>query len=214
MRWWISPILAAALAGTAVAEDCSPRSIGTDPNTWNHGESGFLGHCIGQTFLARDTIVTRITVWHPPTYVSITGAKVFITKVDTTRIPPYPRTNQIIWISPLTFAGDSDPPGLIIECPFVCDPPVHLPGPGMYAFFIQKQNCDTGEWTVIGHEGDGSAYPDGIAWQTERILVPPCVLRPAEVWAEKLDLSFRVDFCDISTPTRRQTWGGLKTIYR
>src|SRR5205809_4753058 len=48
----------------SAAADCSPVTVGTDTTSWNgHSRATALGAAEGQTFLARDTLISRLTVW-------------------------------------------------------------------------------------------------------------------------------------------------------
>ena len=82
--------------GHAAAVDtvCAPVHVGLDPGTWNTAAQVFLGEALGQTFLAMDTVITRLTVWRYPNDRSGIGAHLYITGVDTMWPPPaaeYPR---------------------------------------------------------------------------------------------------------------------------
>jgi hypothetical protein len=128
--------------------------------------------------------------------------------VDTNRDPPRPNTNQILLNGPTVFVRDSDPPGQLIEMPFVLDPPFALPGPGLYAFFIQRENCDGGQTLVIANDTD--PYPYGNHWVTPRALLTACTLRPVDAGGDSEDLIFRIEFCRSVTAVPPRSWGRLK----
>src|SRR5206468_3633513 len=94
---------------------CVRDTAGVDTTGWNSGRGTFLGRALGQTFLAVDTIITRITVWRPPNQINSVGTHLFVTTVDTTQVPPYPVTQGIIQDGPTVFVRDSDPPGHLIR---------------------------------------------------------------------------------------------------
>jgi hypothetical protein len=199
-----------AVAPTA----CVPESIGLDPAIWNTARGTFLGHALGQTFLATDTLITRLTVWRPPGDRSVLGVHLFITAVDTTRTPPRPIASQILLDGPTLHVYDSDPPGQLVELSFVIDPPLALPRPGLYAFFLQTEACNGGEFLIIAN--DQNPYPHGIYWITGRVTVLPCFLRSVAGGEDNADLLFNIEFCrpDQTTPVRPSTWGQVKVRYR
>ena len=192
---------------------CTPVHVRLDPRTWNSAAADFLGEAQGQTFLAMDTVITRLTVWRYPNDRSVIGAHLYITGVDTMWTPPRPNTHVILLDGPTIHVYDSDPPGQLIEMPFVIDPPLHLPRPGLYAFFLQGENCNQGQsWVIVAN--DRNPYPYGLYWWTGRVNYP-CYLRGVDGGVDNLDLLFDIEFCrpDTTTPTRKSTWGQLKMRY-
>jgi hypothetical protein len=186
---------------------------GNDTSGWNTVRRTFFGKALGQTFSASDTLVRRITVWRPPNHFDPWPAHLFVTTVDTANYtPPRPITQGILQDGPTVLVPDSDPPGLPIRMDFVLDPPLALPYPGTYAFFIQREGCDAGETAIIAKEP--GTYPHGTFWLTGRTTFLPCYLASAEFW-EDLDLCFEMEVCrNASTPVRGESWGQLKVIYR
>src|SRR5437762_2345037 len=66
----------------SAAADCSPVTVGIDTSLWNgHSRATALGAAEGQTFLARDTLISRLTVWRTPLNVNGWGCHLFITTV-------------------------------------------------------------------------------------------------------------------------------------
>ena len=201
--------------GQAEAVDtmCTSVHVRLDPRTWNAARADFLGKALGQTFLARDTLISRLTVWRPPNYPSPIGAHLYITEVDTTRTPPRPNTGAILLDGPTLRVYDSDPPGQLIEMSFVIDPPLRLPRPGLYAFFLQAEDCNQGQsWWILAN--DQNPYPYGIFWMTGRVSYP-CHLRAVDSGEDNVDLLFDIEYCrpDANTPVRRGSWGQLKVRY-
>jgi hypothetical protein len=194
------------------AVGCTPDTVGLDPSTWNTSRGTFLGMAVGQTVLALETLITRITVWRPPNTIDVVGAHLFVTTVDTTQTPPRPVTQGILQDGPTITVRDSDPPGELIRMDFLIEPPLALPSPGIYAFFLQRDGCDAGE-TIITAD-DTNPYPGGIYWITGRVI-STCALRSVAGGAESTDLIFEIEFCRTDvTPTRARTWGELKLMYR
>ena len=98
-----------------------------------------------------------------------------------------------------------------VKLQYAFDPPLALPRPGKYAFFIQPE-CAFLYFDLLRVDTDD--YPGGRALIMGRSL--SCSLGPAG-YSEfpEDDLVFDIEFCRTSTtPTRRQSWGGLKVIYR
>jgi hypothetical protein len=152
-------------------------------------------------------------VWRPPGNASVIGAHLFITAVDTTLNPPQPTTQTILLNGPTARVFDSTPPGQLIEMPFVIDPPLALPRPGYYAWFLQAEDCNGGEAWIIA-ASDTNPYSQGITWLTGRATVV-CYLASVEGGQDNLDLIFRIEFCSSTmTPVRQGTWGQLKVIYK
>lgn len=206
--WAVGPVV------SATAADCTPVRVGLDPAIWNTFVGPINGRALGQTFFAPETLLSRLTVWRPPNFPSVVGAHLFITGVDTTRTPPRPVTSEILLDGPTLTVYDSDPPGQLIAMRFVIDPPLALPRPGLYAFFLQPEDCNTGEvWNIIAN--NLNPYPYGIYWITGRTAFLPCFLRAVDGGSDNTDLLFDIEFCQAATtPVRSRTWGRLKTIYR
>lgn len=201
------------LAAHAAAGDCTPVIAGNDTVGWNSVSRTYLGKALGQTFYAADTLISRITLWRPPNHFDPWFIRLFVTTVDTVNyIPPRPITQGILQNGPAIIVPDSDPPGLPIRMDFVLDPPLALPHPGTYAFFIQREGCDAGETAIMAKEP--GTYPYGTFWVTGRTAFLPCYLASVDAWAD-LDLCFEMEFCrNISTPVLEESWGRLKVIYR
>src|SRR5437870_5210767 len=115
-------------AGTA----CIADTVGLEPSIWNTSRGTFLGKALGQTFLALDTVIARITVWRPPNNINAVGTHLFVTTVDPAQQPPRPVTQGILQDGPTVFIRDSDPPGQLIRMDFIIEPPLALPRPGLY----------------------------------------------------------------------------------
>lgn len=203
-----------ALAACGAGADCVPIAAGQDTSHWNRSAGTFLGKALGQTFYAPDTLITRITAWRHPNNIGYEiGVRLFVTTVDTVNYdPPKPITTGILQDGPIVNVRDSDPPGLPIRMDFVLYPPLALPHPGTYAFFLQREGCDAGETRLIMKEPGDYAY--GTFWITGRTSFLPCFLRSVDSWLN-LDLCFEVEFCrDTTTPVRGVSWGRVKVIYR
>ena len=200
LLWGAAGMLLGARAPACASEICPTVVDGLDPAIWNSSASPFFGRALGQTFLARDTLITRLTLWRPAPNLSVVGAHLFITTVDTTRTPPRPLTQDILLDGPTLRVYASSPPGQLIEMPFVIDPPLALPRPGLYAFFLQAEDCNPGSvWSFITNNLD--PYPDGMAWITNRaVFLDTCFLARSDGYIANEDYVFQLEYQRPETP--------------
>jgi hypothetical protein len=190
---------------------CSPVHLRLEPSIWNTSREADLGRAVGQTFLAQDTLISRITVWLPPNFPNSIGAHLYVTGVDTTN--GQPDTGDILLDGPTVYANNGVPPGEFIDMVFDLDPPLSLPRPSTYCFFIRTEHCSPGSWFIIAN--NANPYPNGLYWLTGRITTLSCGLRNVIGGENNTDLLFDITFCSTgTTPTRPTTWGRVKVIYR
>jgi len=207
---WEQAIPLAAVGAVAESE-CAPFHVRLDPSMANTSRPADLGRAIAQTFLAEDTLIARITVWLPPNFPTAFGAHLYVTGVDETN--GRPDVGQILLDGPTVHVGNSDPPGQFIEMPFVLDPPLTLPRPGIYAFFLRTEFCSPASWYIVA--SNTNPYPYGLFWQTSRVDNPPCHLGNIIGGENNTDLLFDIEFCTTRvTPIHSGSWGSLKVIYR
>jgi len=192
---------------------CIPMVVANDTSKATAAGGPISGEAIGQVFFAPETLITEIDVWRPAGNQSVIGARILVTGVDTTRVPPFPEVGMKFQDGPTVTVYDSDPPGQLIRMPFVFDPPVVLPRPGTYAMFFQAENCyDAEPWRLLFSWNND--YPYGILWVTGHSQLS-CRLPPPAGGGDNDDLIFEIHFCDDrSTPTRHESWGRLKVLYR
>lgn len=193
-----------------LAAYCTPIVVAVDTVGWDGSAGTFLGRAVGQSFYAPARMLRKLTLWRPA-YRAPGGGHLFITEVDSSLTPPRPNTRAILHDGLTLNVPDSDPPGQLVEMPFVFDPPLQLPRPGMYAWFVQTEFCDPGEIRFVGHSDN--PYPYGNTWLTGRAL-SSCFLAPVADGVETADYAFRLEFCDSVTPVRSRSWGQLKMHYR
>lgn len=214
-------VLLAALAGLAISGASEPRSgvagtcpsdtIGTDLASANLIMSAFFGRAWNQAFVAEDTLVSAITVWRaalPET--SFQGMHLFITGVD-----PLHQDRPVV--DPVLFDG----PVLIVPSTdhvnpervrFELDPPFPLPHKGKFSFAVKDNYRD---YHVSLLADTTNPYPEGELWKS--FANNDCSgLGGADMAMPILwDLIFEVEFCRPElVPTRQQTWGEVKSIYR
>jgi hypothetical protein len=224
MRWrchqrfaclYLIALWCSVAASGGVAEGaCVTDSIGVDPAISNVSESLVLGSAAGQTFYAPDTLISAVTVWRPP-YQTVYALRLFLTTTvaynDTLHLPV---TNPMLYYGPGIVVYDSDPPGHQVPVKWTFDPPFVLPSRGWYAFFVQVSGCPQQDYYLALH-WQSDAYRLGGAYRTIRSTITCVNVPPASTLGDDVDLCFSVEFCrDATTPTRRQTWGGLKMLYR
>jgi hypothetical protein len=206
-------VLLASIIGESSLAACLPDTSSVPLSLANAEAGTFLGNAVGQTFRAVDTVITRITVWRPANDIDAIGTHLFVTTVDTAQTPPRPITQGILQDGPSVFIrDDSAHPGEPIRMDFVLDPPLALPRPGIYAFFLRRDNCDLGETRIVA--STSNPYPYGFYWGTGTVATLSCYLRSVTGGSEHIDLNFEMEFCrETTTPTHRTTWGQLKIRY-
>lgn len=190
----------------AAADTCQPDTIGPDLSLATTYGGVYLGQTLGQTFLARDTLLTSLTVWRSANQNGFAnGIKVYFARVDSTGRPD---VHTLLFDGLTVHAnGDGINPTPYV---FVFDPPVVLPGVGTYEFGLRSDPCDS--WWDI-RAAEPSVYADGSAWDHSRSLITNC---PPRIFPGRLagDVIFKMTFCSHTTPTKSTTWGQLKAIYR
>jgi len=161
---------------------------------------------VGQTFLARDTLISSVTIWRiPQDPINFFEIHLYIIGTDAKRQPVV--TNVVVNGPRVTNPyGDG-----VHFTPYVFtfDPPAALPGPGYYCLAFRLTYCE-GYYDVAAAAND---YPDGHLYQF-LITGADCYLRPYPDSYPDYDLVFGMEFCDTATPVHADTWGKLKTLYR
>jgi hypothetical protein len=139
-----------------------------------------------------DSIPTRMKLW-------VTGAY----------SDGFPNVGDVILSGPAPVViGDDDVHPTKIQ--YVFDPPLGLPEPGQYAFYIQPECAFLYFDLLAVNTGD---YLGGRAVST--IRPRNCELPPASYFSPQYDLLFNIEFCPSTvTPIQRRSWGGVKLIYR
>ncbi len=208
--WFVMIAGLAALSVPARSDDCALHVIGITPDLANTS-SGLLHNGIGETFIATDSLITSLTVWRAASEDSAwnVGLRPYFMGTDSTGMPD---RNQILSVGPTLIIpnGDGVHP---IEFKWTFDPPVVLPAPGKYAFYLFQDPC--GAWfdVISNKSAQGQTYPDGVLWDSGRSW--GCTPTPWSYPYDDADVIFRMEFCDTSTtPTRASSWGDLKVRYR
>jgi hypothetical protein len=207
VRLWVVLLSAAmlchVLAGPAegrIQVACSPESVGVDTSLATASGDIVLGKAWGETFVASDTLILSVTVWRIPSeHNDPSGLKFWVTQVDSSGTP---HTHLVVYEGPIlsVVSADSTRPTKI---EYVFDPPISLPRPSVYCFWVQEV-CT----------GYADLLIDGQLWQTSRSNFEGCILRDYPAPFPGADLVFRMEFCGGVTPTRRTSWGELKVRYR
>ena len=186
---------------------CVPITIGLDLSQAGNSAGVLFGDSPGQTFFAADTLLRSLTAWRVASQANNGfGIHLFITETDSTGRPDNLR---IVFDGPTIVRTDGDG---INPTPFhwYFDPPVSLPAPGTYAFFLSPAQCFA--FCDVLSSGGRDLYAAGNLWGSGR----GCALGgyPHPVYGA--DLIFQIEFCstDTPTPTQSRSWGSLKGIYR
>ena len=190
----------------AASATCAPLHVSVDTTGARYSESPEDGRGWGQVVLTQDTIIVSITFWRRDT---LAGAdtRLFVTTVDSTGMPD---VLNIVYTGPVFLVPIGD--GVHASpVTFAFDPPLTLPGAGRYFFDVMPVSCP--DFFILMADTT-NRYPDGAARKTGKLCGAPA---PGGVFpgtSPYLDLMFDAEFCDThSTPTRRATWGELKTRY-
>ena len=167
----------------------------------------FSGRAVAQVFLARDTLISSITVWEPPTRDTLGyGMHLFICGVDS-NLKPIP--GNILLDGPTKVLLPPSPGTQPVTYTF--DPPFALPKPGHYALAIKEEDPWCYGAFVLAADSAGH-YPDGGGW----IIHPYVDCRWLGQFAIgfTFDVIFDVQFCLPGTPARKTSWGEVKAHYR
>lgn len=199
-------ILGVLLGRPALGQACSTSTVGVDTSRTNSSGFAIDGEALGQTFMAADTLIKSITVWrHAADDTNLAGMQLYITATDSTGRPIAP----VLQRGPTVVVPYGD--GIHhIEFRFAFDPPLALPARGLYFFAVQPDPC-IGYFDMPVDTLNG--YPDGRMWWTRRNRACD-TLGPLSELPPEVDLIFTVEFCDVMTPTLRNSWGRLKVLYR
>jgi hypothetical protein len=192
---------------TAIADTCaSGHSIGVDISEWDEWAFGYLGRAVVQTFFAEDTLISAITVWRQSSEnLNFNGIYIYVGETDSTGMP---LTDHILAQGPtLQRLGDGVSPA---EYRYVFDPPLAVPRRDTLAAYFVSNPCGD---TFNLFRAKDTQYTAGSLWRTWR-GGQVCGLRPNPEHLPEWDLCFTVEFCNLTTPTKRSTWGELKQRYR
>lgn len=209
------PCLSLAIAMTVAASvvrgaTCPSSTIGLDPTAADTVVVEYLDRCVGQVFVAPESLLVSLTVWRPAAPALDSGPRhLIIIDVDSTGAP-IPNSVVIDGGSIVNFTGDGIHP---VPYRFQFDPPAVLPHRGRYCFVVTYDACDA----AIGiMASDDDPYADGIIWSVRTNPFAGCVY-PSGVPSPMnhlIDIIFHAEFCGAATPTLRRSWGDLKVLYR
>lgn len=195
------------VAAPAAAQPCAAnRSIGVDISEWDEWAFGYLGRAVVQTFFAEDTLISSLTVWRSYyEYGDYNGLYLYFGETDSTGMP---LTDRIFAQWPaLKVLGDGVTP---TEYRYEFNPPIAVPRRDTFAVYFVSEPCGD---TFNIYMAQDNPYSGGSVWRTWR-GGEPCGLRPNPEHLGEWDLCFKLEFCDIPTPTKSSTWGRLKLRYR
>jgi len=204
--WFVT---AGALAvGAETGDTCVPETVAIDTSLIQGTVGAFLGMSAGQSFTATDTLIRSITVWGdddgPRTWM-----KLWVTLANESGSP---LLGSVIQEGPAVISENGT--GQPVKVQFAFDPPLVLPGPGKYGFFVQDP-CFFYFDLYVSYE---NPYPGGRLERTSRTRLEGCRIDGGInlIGMEAYDLVFEIEFCntDSTTPIRPTSWGQLKRIYR
>jgi len=158
-----------AVARARVQANCTTKSVGIDTSRVTDTGELIWGMAWGQTFTATDTLIQSVTVWQmAPEYNDSTSTKFWITEVDSGGTP---HTHLVTYEGPWLFvvSPDSTRPTPIT---YVFNPPIALPRPSVYCFWIQV--CTGYADLLIDRNNDCT---QGMLWETFRSDFDGCILR-------------------------------------
>ena len=196
----------------ATAQVCLADTIGIGSSLADGSGGAVFGEAPGQTFYATDTLMTFLRAWRVAAEDSnVIGMRLHLM---TTLQSGVPNLSNILVDGPTLVRrfGDGINP---IEFMWRWDPPLVLPGRGLYAWFLTQDPC-SGLWDILA-KSDGAYYLQGDAWYTPRsnCVIDPPTMQPRLRHFPNADFVFQVGFCrDATTSVRRSNWGALKMLYR
>jgi len=193
-------------ASAGLASTCTRDNVGVDTTLAGFAEYENLGSAMGETFVARETLITSITFWRPITdFDSSCGFKLYVVGTDASG---QPNTADMISNGPVldNVYGDGIHP---VPMKFVFNPPLRLPHRGMYEAAIQSYPCSCASRYLRTLDDE---YPDGIVWSHSQTSA--CTLRSGPGAVPSLDLFFRVESCGNIPRLQASTWGEFKSRYR
>lgn len=201
-------VIASGFARESIAAESCATTIGIDTTLANTTGGSVVGHSIGQSFVAVCTQIRSIAVWrHASQADSRIGMHLYIVEADSAGVPQVDR----VVLDGATLVNPNGDGVHATEFRWEFDPPVVLPRPGVYAFFLRQNPC-LGYFDVLATVP--SVYPDGSGWESQRNEWRNCELRGPAMKLEHGDLVFEIAFGAGITPTRSRSWGRIKSIYR
>jgi hypothetical protein len=195
-----SPSFADRSAGRSGGDTpCARSAIGTDSFRSRERDAVFLGKSAGQSFVASDTLLRSIVVWHEPSN-GLERVTLRILRTTPAGVPNGVLRSRSDWI-------DLESPALRFEF----DPPLVLPSRGAYAFVLQTCGASLGLRYGFGDD----LYPGGRFFYSGRSGCGPYLDETRELQWIDADLIFRIEFCDgAAAAVQDAPWGGAKERLR
>ena len=126
--------------------------------------NGYYGPLFGQAFgqsfhVDADTVITAIKVWFQEGTNGRTPATMYITATDSRGAP----WGGVAYASTTIYPVDDDPSHTFkVPMRFVFNPPVRLPGPGEYGFYLL--GCSPYGVPWVAGVSTNNPYPLGMFW--------------------------------------------------
>ena len=206
----LAPLALWALLAPApqVSLGCPTQTVAVDTSVVTTTERTWLDEAFGETFVARDTFVTRVVLWqaaHTDTAPAVITVRFY--RADSTGAVELPHP---FYVGPTVAIPLGDTP---TKFPVVFDlrPALRLPYLGHFEVAF-KPNCTEPWMEVLVSTTD--VFADGNWWADEWSGCPEYG-QSASVTGE--DMLCEVDLCDhdpsVNTAALPSTWGRVKSIY-
>jgi len=199
-------LCALALASSARA-DCPTQAVTVDPALATSRDVAVLGEDFGETFVARDSFLVRVTLWQPAGTDSVpVPITLLIYDTDADGRPMH----SPLFVGPTVTIPQGNSAGPVAVT-FDLLPALRLPHLGsIQAAF--RAPCGDRLWLL---QCGSDPFPDGSFQWNRGAWCPP--------WSQvsaypTVDLAFSAELCDhdpsTTTPAARTSWGQLRAIYR
>lgn len=199
--------LALGFLGVAHA-DCPSQTASVAPGLATAREVAYLGEDFGETFVARDSFLTHVTLWQPAGTDTLPVPITFLLYDTNAAGEPLRFSPLQVGPTATVAAGNSAGP---VAVEFEISPAIRLPHLGSFQVAF-RTDCAKRLWAL---ECAGDPFGDGY-FQWNRVgRCPP--------WSEAtayptVDLAFAVELCDhdpaTTTPAATISWGKVRSIYR
>lgn len=200
------PWFALLLLPSFAFADCSRQ--GVDPALTTRVDVAALGEDFGETFVARDSFLTRVTLWQPAHSDTVPVPITFLLiDADSSGLP---ERRQVLVVGPTVTVpkGNSEGP---VAVTFDLSPAIKLPHLGSFQAAF-KAPCGLRLFLLYSSD---NPFPDGFEQFNRSSLCPPWG-GTFPYWTA--DIAFEVQLCDVDpnpiVPAAQWSWGKVRAIYR
>jgi hypothetical protein len=200
--------LTALVLSSSARADCPTQSVDVDPSLATAREIAFLGEDFGETFVARDSFLVRVTLWQPAGTDTFPVPITFLLFDTDAAGTPLRSTALLVGPTVTIPVGNSAGP---VAVSFELSPAFRLPHLGSFQAAFRAP-CESGLWLL---ECGGNPFAEGSFQWNRAARCPP--------WSQvtaypTVDLAFSAELCDhdpsSTTPAAGTSWGQLRAIYR